>query len=381
MKTIYFDNAATTPVLPEVCDEIDRINRDLFGNPSGTYSDSVKAKAILKNVRKIVADSINAKDSEIYFTSGGTESDNLAIKGVMEANAHKGKHFITTQIEHHAVMNTAKWLEKNGYRVTYIPVDKNGLVNPKDIEAAICHDTVLVSVMAANNEIGTIEPIKEIGAICKAKGVLFHTDAVQAYTKFKIDVLEFNIDLLSASAHKFNGPKGTGFLYVRTGVKVNPILHGGEQEKGLRSGTENVSCIAGMGKAIELSLANYLCNIKKECEIRDYLLSRILKIDGFRLNGGLDNRLPGNLNFTIDGVEGETLLISLDIKNVAVSTGSACAVRATAPSHVLKAIGLSDTEARGSIRLSYSGLNTVDEARQVVDALNSSVTYLRTMKF
>lgn len=381
MKTIYFDNAATTPVLPEVCDEIDRINRDLFGNPSGTYSDSVKAKAILKNVRKIVADSINAKDSEIYFTSGGTESDNLAIKGVMEANAHKGKHFITTQIEHHAVMNTAKWLEKNGYRVTYIPVDKNGLVNPKDIEAAICHDTVLVSVMAANNEIGTIEPIKEIGAICKAKGVLFHTDAVQAYTKFKIDVLESNIDLLSASAHKFNGPKGTGFLYVRTGVKVNPILHGGEQEKGLRSGTENVSCIAGMGKAIELSLANYLCNIKKECEIRDYLLSRILKLDGFRLNGGLDHRLPGNLNFTIDGVEGETLLISLDIKNVAVSTGSACAVRATAPSHVLKAIGLSDTEARGSIRLSYSGLNTVDEARQVVDALNSSVTYLRTMKF
>jgi len=381
MKTIYFDNAATTPVLPEVCDEIDRINRDLFGNPSGTYSDSVKAKAILKNVRKIVADSINAKDSEIYFTSGGTESDNLAIKGVMEANAHRGKHFITTQIEHHAVMNTAKWLEKNGYRVTYIPVDKNGLVNPKDIEAAICHDTVLVSVMAANNEIGTIEPIKEIGAICKAKGVLFHTDAVQAYTKFKIDVLESNIDLLSASAHKFNGPKGTGFLYVRTGVKVNPILHGGEQEKGLRSGTENVSCIAGMGKAIELSLANYLCNIKKECEIRDYLLSRILKLDGFRLNGGLDNRLPGNLNFTIDGVEGETLLISLDIKNVAVSTGSACAVRATAPSHVLKAIGLSDAEARGSIRLSYSGLNTVDEARQVVDALNSSVTYLRTMKF
>lgn len=381
MKTIYFDNAATTPVLPEVCDEIDRINRDLFGNPSGTYSDSVKAKAILKNVRKIVADSINAKDSEIYFTSGGTESDNLAIKGVMEANAHKGKHFITTQIEHHAVMNTAKWLEKNGYRVTYIPVDKNGLVNPKDIEAAICHDTVLVSVMAANNEIGTIEPIKEIGAICKAKGVLFHTDAVQAYTKFKIDVIEFNIDLLSASAHKFNGPKGTGFLYVRTGVKVNPILHGGEQEKGLRSGTENVSCIAGMGKAIELSLANYLCNIKKECEIRDYLLSHILKLDGFRLNGGLDHRLPGNLNFTIDGVEGETLLISLDIKNVAVSTGSACAVRATAPSHVLKAIGLSDAEARGSIRLSYSGLNTVDEARQVVDALNSSVTYLRTMKF
>lgn len=381
MKTVYFDNAATTPMLPEVCDEIDRVNREIYANPSGAYASGVKAKGIIKNVRKIVGDSIGARDSEIYFTSGGTESDNLAIKGVMEANASKGKHFITTNIEHHAVLNTAKWLERNGYRVTYIPVDKNGLVNPKDIEAAICHDTILVSVMAVNNEIGSIQPIKEIGAICKAKGVLFHTDAVQAYLKCKINVNDSNIDLLSASAHKINGPKGVGFLYARTGVKINPILHGGEQESGLRSGTENVSGIAGLGKAVEISLQNYTSDIKRECEIRDYLLTNILKIQGVRLNGGLDERIPSNLNFTIDGVEGETLLISLDIKNVAASTGSACAVRATTPSHVLKAIGLTDSEARGSIRLSFSGQNTMEEARYLVDALSSAVSYLRTMKF
>ncbi len=381
MKTVYFDNAATTPMFPEVCDEIDRVNREIYANPSGAYASGVKAKGIIKNVRKTVGDSIGARDSEIYFTSGGTESDNLAIKGVMEANASKGKHFITTNIEHHAVLNTAKWLERNGYRVTYIPVDKNGLVNPKDIEAAICHDTVLVSVMAVNNEIGSIQPIKEIGAICKAKGVLLHTDAVQAYLKCKINVNDSNIDLLSASAHKFNGPKGVGFLYVRTGVKISPILHGGEQERGLRSGTENVSGIAGLGKAVEISLQNYTSDIKRECEIRDYLLTNILKIQGVRLNGGLDERIPSNLNFTIDGVEGETLLISLDIKNVAASTGSACAVRATTPSHVLKAIGLTDSEARGSIRLSYSGQNTMEEARYLVEALSSAVSYLRTMKF
>lgn len=382
MNTVYFDNAATTCLLPEVLDEMTSVLRDSYGNPSGIYTQGITAKNLLKKARKSILSALHSTNGEVFFTSGGSESDNWALKGALSANCDKGKHLITTVVEHHAVIESAKWLEKEGYRVTYIPVSKDGFVNPSDIEKAICHDTVLISVMFANNEIGTIQPIKEIGEIAKRHNIIFHTDAVQAVGKIDINVDELNIDILSASAHKFHGPKGTGFLYVRNGIKIDSLIHGGAQERNHRAGTENVAGICGMVKALNMCLERMEEWNKKENELFSYLINRITtEFEGIKVNGAIENRIPSNLNFSISGIEGESLLISLDMKKIAVSTGSACAVSMGEPSHVLTAIGCSTSEARSSVRVSLSGLNTMEEAEYFVDTLKETVKYLRGIRF
>lgn len=382
MNTVYFDNAATTCMLPEVLDEMSSVLKDFYGNPSGIYNQGITAKNLIKKARKSILNTLHSSNGEVFFTSGGSESDNWALKGIMNANRDKGKHLITTVFEHHAVIETSKWLEKEGYRVTYIKVNKDGFVDPSEIENAICRDTVMISVMFANNEIGTVQPIKEIGEIARSHNIIFHTDAVQAVGKLDINVEELNIDLLSASAHKFHGPKGVGFLYIKNGIKIEPLIHGGSQEKNHRAGTENVAGICGMAKALEISCSRMEEWTTAETEMSSYIYRRIMdEISDVKLNGSLLNRMPGNLNFSIDKVEGESLLVMLDMKKIAVSTGSACAMTVEEPSHVLKAIGCSIREARGSIRISMSGLNTMEEADYFVNTLKEVISYLRTLRF
>lgn len=377
---IYLDNAATTAVKPEVFEAMKPFFTDIYSNPSSVYSFAGKAKKAMEDAREKIAGFLGARSPEIYFTGGGSESDNWAIKGVAEAYQAKGKHIITSKIEHHAVLHTCQWLEKHGYEVTYLDVDEDGLVSLEDLENAIREDTILISIMFANNEIGTIEPIKEIGAIAKKHGVLFHTDAVQAFAHVPIDVNEMNIDMLSASGHKFHGPKGIGFMYLRNTVKLGAFIHGGAQERSRRAGTHNVPGIVGMGKAAELAFAAMDENIAKQTEIRDYMISRIEKeIPYVKVNGHRTKRLPNNVNVCFRFVEGESLLIMLDQKGICASSGSACTSGSLDPSHVLLAIGLPHEIAHGSTRLTLSEETTKEQADFVVDNLKRIVERMRSM--
>ena len=377
---IYLDNAATTAVKPEVFEAMKPFFTDIYSNPSSVYSFAGKAKKAMEDAREKIAGFLGARSSEIYFTGGGSESDNWAIKGVAEAYQAKGKHIITSKIEHHAVLHTCQWLEKHGYEVTYLDVDEDGLVSLEDLENAIREDTILISIMFANNEIGTIEPIEEIGAIAKKHGVLFHTDAVQAFAHVPIDVNEMNIDMLSASGHKFHGPKGIGFMYLRNTVKLGAFIHGGAQERSRRAGTHNVPGIVGMGKAAELAFVAMDENIAKQTEIRDYMISRIEKeIPYVKVNGHRTKRLPNNVNVCFRFVEGESLLIMLDQKGICASSGSACTSGSLDPSHVLLAIGLPHEIAHGSTRLTLSEETTKEQADFVVDNLKRIVERMRSM--
>ncbi len=379
-KVIYLDNAATTKVRPEVVEAMLPYFTEFYGNPSSVYEFSTPCKKAMAHTREVIADALGAKETEIYFTHGGTESDNWALKAAAEAYGSKGKHIITTQIEHHAVLHTGQYLEKNGFEVTYLPVDENGLVNLKTLKAAIRPDTILISVMFANNEIGTIEPIKEIGEIAKEHGILFHTDAVQAFCHEPINVDEYHIDMLSASAHKFNGPKGVGFLYIRKGLKLRSFIHGGAQGRKRRAGTENVPGIVGMGKAVEIAMANLEENKKKETELRDYLVKRVMsEVPYTRLNGHPTKRLSNNANFAFQFIEGESLLIMLDMEGICGSSGSACTSGSLDPSHVLLAIGLPHEIAHGSLRLTLSHETAKEDIDDTVESIKKIVERLRSM--
>ena len=377
---IYLDNAATTKTAPEVVEAMLPYFTENYGNPSTIYGLGSTAKKAVNQARRTIAEAIGAKQEEIYFTAGGSEADNWALKATAEAYSQKGKHIITTKIEHHALLHTCEYLEKHGFEVTYLDVDGDGLVDLEVLKAAIRPDTILISIMYANNEIGTIEPIAEIGAIAKEKGILFHTDAVQAFGQIPLNVDELNVDMLSASAHKLNGPKGIGMLYIRTGVKIRSFVHGGSQERSRRAGTENVPGIVGFGAAVERAVRTMDEKIKKETELRDYLIGRIEKeIPYSRLNGHRTRRLPGNVNFAFQFIEGESMLIMLDMKGICGSSGSACTSGSLDPSHVLLAIGLKHEIAHGSLRLTLSEENTREEMDFVVEELKKIVTKLREM--
>ena len=379
-EIIYFDNAATTPIRPEVYDAMRPYIESCYGNPSSVYKLARESKKAIDLARKQVADAINADSGEIFFTGCGSESDNWAIKGVALALKDRGKHIITTCIEHHAILHTCEFLEENGYEVTYIPVDEYGMVSADDIKKAIRPDTILVSVMTANNEIGTIEPIKEIGAVCREKGVYFHTDAVQAVGHIKIDVKEMNIDLLSLSGHKIGAPKGIGALYIRKGVKIKNLIHGGQQEKGKRAGTENVIGIAALGKAIELAVSEMEDTTERLKYLRDKIINGVLKnIEYSRLNGHPEERLPGNVNISFEFIEGESMLLMLDAKGICASSGSACTSGSLDPSHVLIAIGLPHEKAHGSLRISLGYQNTEEEVDKLLEVLPPIVQRLREM--
>ena len=377
---IYLDHAATTAVHPDVLKEMLPYFTDRFGNPSSVYGFAANNKNKLTEARETIAGALGAKPEEIYFTAGGSESDNWALKCTAEAYGVHGGHIITTKIEHHAILHTCKYLQNRGYDVTYLDVDENGLVDLNTLEAAIRPDTFLISIMFANNEIGTIEPIKEIGEIAHRHGILFHTDAVQAFGQIPIHVDEMNIDMLSASGHKFNGPKGIGFLYIKKGLKLKSFIHGGQQERGRRAGTENVPGIVGIAKACEIAMAEMEKRMKKETELRDYLIERILKeIPYTRLNGHSKKRLPNNVNISFQFVEGESILIMLDMAGIWASSGSACTSGSVDPSHVLLAIGLPHEIAHGSLRLTIGYENTKEEMDTVVDNLKRIITNLRNM--
>ena len=379
-KIIYMDNAATTPVKPEVLEAMLPYFTEKFGNPSSIYSISAENKKVITDARELIAKTINTSTENIYFTAGGSESDNWALKATAEAYGTKGKHIITTKIEHHAILHTCEYLEKKGFEVTYLDVDENGLVKLDELEKAIRPDTILISVMFANNEIGTIEPIAEIGKIAHEHGVLFHTDAVQAYTQVPIDVEAMNIDMMSVSGHKINGPKGIGFLYIRRGVKILSFVHGGAQERRRRAGTENVTGIVGLAKAAEIATGNMEERTAEERKVRDHLIERIEKeIPYAKLNGDREKRLPNNVNFSFQFIEGESMLIMLDGKGVCASSGSACTSGSLDPSHVLLAIGLPHEIAHGSLRLTISDETTMEDADFVVDNLKEIVTRLREM--
>lgn len=379
-KIIYLDNAATTPARPEVVQAMLPYFTQKFANPSAIYSITNEVNSAIDNARKTIAKSLNANANEIYFTAGGSESDNWAIKSTAYALKDKGKHIITSKIEHHAVLHTCQFLEKLGYEVTYLDVDEDGVVKLDDLKAAIRPDTILISIMSANNEIGTIQPIKEIGAIAKEHGILFHTDAVQAYAHIPMDVDEMNIDMLSASGHKLNGPKGIGFLYVRKGTKLPSFIHGGAQERKKRAGTENVTGIIGLGKAVEIAFDTLDERMKKERELSNRFIERISKeIPYARLNGHRTDRLPNNVNFSFQFIEGESMLLMLDSKGICASSGSACTSGSLDPSHVLLAIGLPHEIAHGSLRLTLSEVNTIEEMDYVVDNLKVIVDGLRKM--
>ena len=379
-RLVYLDNAATTKTAPEVVEAMMPYFTENYGNPSAIYSFASSNKDVITDNRQIIADAIGANANEIYFTAGGSESDNWALKATAEAYQSKGKHIITTKIEHHAILHTAEYLEKNGFEVTYLDVDENGLVDPAKLEEAIRPDTILISVMYANNEIGTIEPIREIGEIAHKHGVLFHTDAVQAFAHIPINVDECHIDMLSASGHKFNGPKGIGFLYIRKGVKIRSFVHGGAQERKRRAGTENVPGIVGLGAAVKRAVDNMDKNIKQLTELRDYLIERISnEIPYAKLNGDRTKRLPGNVNFSFRFIEGESMLIRLDMAGICGSSGSACTSGSLDPSHVLLGIGLPHEIAHGSLRLSLSDETTKDDLDYVVDNLKVIVSDLRNM--
>ncbi|MBS5064839.1 MAG: cysteine desulfurase NifS [Hungatella hathewayi] len=379
-QTIYLDNAATTKTRPEVVEAMLPYFTEFYGNPSSVYEFSTPCKKAIAHARETVADSLGAKSNEIYFTAGGTESDNWAIKATAEAYQDKGNHIITSKIEHHAVLHTCEYLEKRGFEVTYLDVDENGTVKLEDLKKAIRPTTILISIMFANNEIGTIQPIKEIGAIAKEHGILFHTDAVQAYCHVPINVDEYNIDMLSSSGHKINGPKGIGFLYIRTGIKTRSFIHGGAQERKRRGGTENVPGIVGYGKAVEMALATMEERAKKESELRDYLMERIMaEVPYTRINGHRTNRLSNNVNVAFQFIEGESLLIKLDMAGICGSSGSACTSGSLDPSHVLLAIGLPHEIAHGSLRLTLNEENTKEEMDYVVEQVKEIVSYLRGM--
>ncbi len=379
-KVIYLDHAATTATRPEVVEAMLPYFTEVYGNPSSVYKFSSISKDAVTNARGIIAKSLNTEAANIYFTAGGSESDNWAIKETARVYASKGKHIITTKIEHHAVLHTTEFLEKEGYEITYINVDENGIIKLDELKAAIRPDTILISVMFANNEIGTIQPIKEIGKIARDNGVLFHTDAVQAYGHLDIDVEEMNIDMLSASGHKLNGPKGIGFLYIRKGIKIRNLIHGGGQERARRAGTENVPGIVGLGKAVEIAMATMEKRVKYEKELRDYAIDRVLaEIPYTRLNGHRDMRLPNSINFSFQFIEGESLLIMLDMAGICGSSGSACTSGSLDPSHVLLAIGLPHEIAHGSLRLTLGEENTKEEIDYVIDKLKEIVGKLRDM--
>ena len=373
---IYLDNAATTKVNKKVLESMMPYFSEIYCNPSAAYSFATKGRIAIEEARNHAAKLIGASDMEIYFTSGGSESDNWAIKAVAESFSDKGKHIITTKIEHHAVLHTCEYLERHGFDITYLNVDSDGKVRLDELKKSIREDTILISVMTANNEIGTIQPVAEIGKIAHEKGILFHTDAVQAYGHIPINVDEMNIDLLSASGHKFNGPKGVGIMYIRKGVKIRSFIHGGSQERGRRAGTYNVPGIAGLGTAAKLAMEN----MAKEKELRDYFIDRIsAEIPYTVLNGHREDRLPNNINFCFRFVEGESVLIMLDQAGICASSGSACTSGAIDPSHVLRAIGLSDEMAHESLRLTLSYENTKEEIDTVVGELKRIVERLRGM--
>ncbi len=379
MKRIYMDHAATTATDKEVVKAMEPYFTDKFGNASSLHQFGTEAKEALEEAREKVAKFINAKPSEIIFTSGGSESNNIALKGLMYANKKKGNHIITSKVEHHAIDETCKYLEKQGFKITFIPVDKQGLVNPKDVEKAITKETVLATIMHANNELGTIQPIEEIGRICHEKKVYFHTDAVQTVGKMPIDVKKMNIDLLSSSGHKFYGPKGVGFLYKKEGINVEPLIHGGGHEHGLRSGTENVAGIVGLAKACELAEKRMAKEEAQLIKLSKKLQEGVLKIDKSYMNGHPELKLPGTNNFRFDYIEGESLILRLDIKGIAASTGSACSSHSLEPSHVLKAIGLSHVQAHGSLRISLGKDNTEEEVDYLLEVLPGIVEDLRKM--
>lgn len=381
-KYSYLDNAATTPVDPEVLKVMEPYYKEKFANPSGIYSFAQDIKKDIEIAREQMAKFLNCESSEIIFTSGGSESDNMAIKGFVFANQEKGKHIITSQIEHHAVLNTCKYLEQLGFSVTYLPVDKYGIIDPSNLKKSIRKDTVFISIMYANNEIGTIEPIKELAQIAKEHNICFHTDAVQAAGKIKLDVKDIGVDLLSISAHKFYGPKGVGALYIKKGTKINSLIHGGHHEKNRRAGTENVAGIIGMAKASELAIA-YLNNeteIKRIKSLRDTLQKSILeKIPEVVVNGHPEKRMDNILNICIKYIEGESILIHLDFEDICASSGSACTSGSLEPSHVLLALGLPHEVAHGSIRFSFGKFNTEDDVQRVIDVLPGIVEKLRDM--
>ena len=375
---IYADNAATTPMSETAIRAMTPYLRECYGNPSSLYSLGQTAREALDSARERIARCINAEPRNIIFTSGGSESDNQALISAAANGKAKGKmHVITTSIEHHAVLHTAKKLQKQGFDVTYLPVGENGIVDINELEKAIRPDTCLVSVMTANNEIGTLQPIKELGALCRKKGVFFHTDAVQAVGHIPVDVHEMNVDMLSASGHKFGGPKGTGFLYVRRGVKLLPLIEGGAQERNLRAGTENVAGIAAMAAALEESVANMHKNAEKLTRLRDKLIRGLSLIPHSALNGDAEKRLPSNVNFCFEGIEGESLLLLLDDRGISASSGSACTSGSLDPSHVLLAIGRPHAVAHGSLRLSLGEDATDEEVEYIISAVSEVVAYLR----
>ena len=379
-KLIYLDNAATTQTAPEVVEAMLPYFTEKYGNPSSVYGFASANKEALNLQRDNIAEVLGAKSNEIYFTAGGTESDNWALKATAEAYRDKGNHIITTKIEHHAILHSAQFLEKHGFEVTYVDVDENGVVKLDQLEAAIRPETILISVMFANNEIGTIQPIKEIGKIAHDRGILFHTDAVQAFGHVPINVDECHIDMLSASGHKLNGPKGIGFLYIRKGVKIRSFIHGGSQERKRRAGTENVPGIVGLGTAARLAADTMEARSRQETGLRDHLIHRVLmEIPYCRLNGHPTDRLPNNANFSFQFIEGESLLILLDSKGICASSGSACTSGSLDPSHVLLAIGLPHEIAHGSLRLTLSHETTMEEIDYVVDSLKEIVARLREM--
>ena len=380
-KLIYLDNAATTRTAPEVVEAMLPYFSEMYGNPSSIYDFAGKSKAAVMTARQQIADVIGAKKEEIYFTAGGSESDNWALKATFEALKAKGNHIITTKIEHHAILHTCEYLEKErGAKITYLDVDENGLVDPEAVRKAITPETILISVMTANNEIGTIEPIAEIGAIAHENGIYFHTDAVQAFGQIPINVDEMHIDMLSSSGHKLNGPKGIGFLYIRKGIKIRSFVHGGAQERKRRAGTENVPGIVGYGAAAARAAQTMAERTARECEVRDHLIERLTsEIPHSRLNGDRTRRLPNNVNISFQFIEGESMLLMLDSFGVCASSGSACTSGSLDPSHVLLAIGLPHEIAHGSLRLTLSEETTMEDADFVVDRLKEIVAKLRSM--
>ncbi|MDD4689042.1 MAG: cysteine desulfurase NifS [Eubacteriales bacterium] len=380
MNRIYVDNAATTPVRKEVVDKMLPYYTEFYGNPSAVYAEGQQTKKALDEARETIAGILNCQPKEIFFTGSGTEADNWAIIGAAYANKAKGNHIITSAIEHHAVLHACDYLEKRGFEVTKLPVDEYGIVNPEDLKNALKDNTVLITIMTANNEIGTIQPIKELCAIAKEKGILFHTDAVQATGHIKLDIKDLNVDMLSISGHKFNAPKGVGVLYIKTGTRVHNYMHGGGQERNRRAGTENVAGVIGMAEALRLADIELEEKNKYLTNLRDYFIDTVSKkIPYCRLNGHRTNRLPGNINFSFQYIEGESLLLMLDIKGISASSGSACTSGALDPSHVLLAIGLPHEIAHGSLRISIDSQNTKEEMDYIIDSLVTIVQRLRDM--
>lgn len=379
-RIIYLDNAATTPMDSEVLESMLPFMREQYGNPSAIYSMGSSAKKAVNQAKRRIAAILNAKQEEIFFTAGGTEADNWALKMVMETYRYKGRHLITTAIEHHAILHTCRYLETQGVEVTYLGVDEDGVIDLEELKQAIRPDTVLISVMFANNEVGTVEPIREIGEIAKERGILFHTDAVQAFGQVPIDTEEMHIDLLSASGHKINGPKGVGFLYIRSGLELHSMLHGGAQESGRRAGTENVPGIVGMAVAAQKAADNMKTKGAAEMKLRDYLIDKIEReIPYCRLNGHRTKRLPGNVNFSFRFIQGESLVLMLDRKGICASSGSACTSGELNPSHVLLALGRNEEEAEGALRITLSEKNSMEEMEFVVECLKEAVQKLRSI--